>query len=100
LILPGLVLTVLFFFYPFVVVEEDKKNLQALKRSASLAGSVWFRLTVSIIGLYILFLFIGSGILLIIPDGFMFAEIVSATILFPLELYVYFRLYQSAIKEK
>ena len=95
-VLPGLVLTLLFFFYPFVVIEEGKNSFAALKRSCQLFKQVWFQLLLSVSGFYLLFILMGGLILLLLPNEPVIAEIISGTIVFPFEAYVFYRMYQRA----
>ncbi len=98
--IPGLVLTFLFFLYPYVVTQEEKTHAQALKRSCQLYKYVAFRLPIAIVGLYLLFLVLTASILIVFPHAAMMAEIVGGTVVFLIEVYVFYRLYQRAIKHE
>lgn len=97
-ILPGIIITILFYFYPFIVVEEKKYRLAALKRSSQLFKQVWFRLLMTVVGFYILFILSASMISFILPNWI--AEVMSGAIIFMLETYVFYRLFQRARNEE
>ncbi|NEU30509.1 hypothetical protein GN156_06890 [bacterium LRH843] len=98
-VLPGVILTLLFFFYPFVVVEGERTTLGALKRSCQLFKYVWFQLLASVIGFYLLFILSAGILLAYVPALSHTAEIGCGTILFMIEAYVYYRLFQKAKKK-
>lgn len=95
LFIPGLILFLLFFFYPFVVVEEEMKHMNALKRSVQLVKKVWVRLLVYIACFYITFLLVAVLLMLVMPFH-IGAIIMSGAFVFVIETFVYYRLFQQA----
>lgn len=99
-IIPGIVLTLMFLFTTFIVVEEEKsKTSFILKRSAKLFSQVWALLLLTVLGCYILFLLVAGLLLMTFPNHPIAAEAVGGMIVFPVELYLFYRLYLRAIRK-
>lgn len=96
--IPGFVLTILFLFYPFVVIKEKKMNKQALNRSFQLAKLVWLKLCFYVVLFYLLFLLLASSLLYFSLAEGISAEIIAGAIIVPLETLLFYRLYLKAIE--
>lgn len=100
LAIPGIVATLLLFFVPFVVAIEKKGSFQALKRSCKLFTYVWLSLIATIVAFYLLFLLVTVFFSFAFAENTNVAQVMSGTVLFPLETYAFYRLYMRARKKE
>lgn len=98
LFIPGIIANCLLVFTPFVVVVEKKVSFAALKRSCKLCMLVLVPLICAIVGCYVLFLLMTALCSFALEQPF--AEIVGGTIVFPVELYVFYRLFERSQKKE
>ncbi|PYZ96813.1 hypothetical protein CR205_14125 [Alteribacter lacisalsi] len=94
-IVPALIMIILFYLYPFVVIEENKKNFEALKGSAALVKKGWLRVMGWIILFYVSFLFAATVVSELAPAyGEQAGEIIGGAVVLPFEALLFYFVYK------
>ncbi|ARK32003.1 hypothetical protein [Halalkalibacter krulwichiae] len=99
-LIPGVILMIVFAFYPFVVIKDGKSNGQALRESASIVKTVWFRLASLTFFFYLLYILLATCFVYVPFIDEMLAQVTAASLLVPFEAFAYYFMYQKGKMKK
>ncbi|TMW70684.1 hypothetical protein [Alteribacter natronophilus] len=95
LFIPGILAVIFFYLFPYTVVEQKKRNFEALKESARLVRHGFFRVTAWILVFYAAFLFAAVTVAMLVPEyGERFGDVIGGAVVLPFEALLFYFLYK------
>ncbi|MFZ4452906.1 hypothetical protein [Salibacterium aidingense] len=95
-VVPGILIGLFGIFYPFVLLEHNKKGLEAVKTSARVVKSCFFKVVLCYIMFFLLFIAVGTLFVILWPEYSMAGEAAAGALVLPIEAFFYYSLYRKS----